>query len=68
MQILEEIQACGADIIGRQEVTPAFCRNHISKTGYPYWEFRKYSNEEEGLAVLSKSPILKYTFLETVVF
>lgn len=45
-QILEEIRACNADIIGLQEVEPAFCRDYIAEAGYPYWEFRKYSNDE----------------------
>ena len=65
-QILEEIRFCNADIIGLQEVTPDFYQEYLQKSAYPYGEFRKYSNEYEGLAILSRYPIIACTFLETM--
>lgn len=65
-QILEEICLCDADIIGLQEVTPDFYHDFLRESGYPYQEFRKYAGEYEGLAILSKYPVLECTFLEAM--
>ena len=63
-QLIDEIQKVNADIIGLQEVPPRFytdCLLH--QTGYPYHSFGQYSDEEEGLAILSKYPIWDSRFL-----
>ena len=65
-QILDEISKVNADIIALQEITPWFYQEHLSKLkAYPYSEFGKYRNEEEGLAILSKYPIDSCTFLHS---
>lgn len=55
--IMEEIQKCKADVICLQEVCnrklAESIANHI---GYPYWYFDNYSNDEEGLCILSQIP------------
>lgn len=63
-QLIDEIRGLGADIIGLQEVSPAFCQSCLPKTGYPYWEYRQYAGEEEGLAILCRQPIQECTFLQ----
>ena len=63
-QIINEIENINADVIALQEITPCFFQEHLSllKT-YPYSKFSKYTNEEEGLAILSKYPFSTCTFL-----
>lgn len=57
-QIISEIKSTDADIIGLQEVTPYFYENYISKNeDYKYNCFYQYTNELEGLAILSRYPI-----------
>ena len=64
-QIIHEIEHTDADVIGLQEVTPCFYQNYISQnTFYDYTIYHKYTNEEEGLAILSKYPITKSCFLQ----
>ena len=63
-QILKEIRNVGADLIALQEITPQFYRNHLlNMSEYTYSEFGKYTNEDEGLAILSKYPFINRTFL-----
>lgn len=63
-QIVHEIVNVGADIIALQEVTSKFYQDIFTlKIGYQYSEFRKYLDEDEGLAILSKYPIEGSTFL-----
>lgn len=65
-QLVEEIVNVDADIIALQEVTTKFYQDILThKIGYPYCEFRKYIDEDEGLAILSKYPIESSTFLHT---
>lgn len=65
-QIIAEILNTGADLIALQEITPQFYRNFLLKLSpYPYSEYGKYMNEEEGLAVLSRYPFAASTFLHT---
>lgn len=56
-QLVEEINNVDADIIGLQEVTTQFYNDLLKKTDYEYCEYRKYKNEEEGLAILSRYPL-----------
>ena len=63
-QLIQEISNLNADIIALQEVTPEFYRYTLTHlVEYQYCEFRKYSGEDEGLAILSKYPIIDCTFL-----
>lgn len=63
-QIIKEIRNVGADLIALQEITPQFYRNYLlNMSEYPYSEFGKYTNEDEGLAILSKYPFINRTFL-----
>ena len=63
-QILSEIENVNADVIALQEITPWFYQEHLSLLkAYPYSKFGKYTNEEEGLAILSKYPFSGCTFL-----
>ena len=57
-QILEEIGAVDADIIGLQEVSTDFYNNFLTKSGYVHHSFMQYPGEEEGLAVLSRYPLI----------
>lgn len=58
-QIMEEIHAVNADIIGLQEVSTDFYKNHLAtKSGYVHHGFMQYPGEEEGLAVLSRYPLI----------
>ena len=61
-QIVQEIQATEADLIGLQEVAPSVFREYLG-TLYPHALFRAYPGEEEGLAILSRYPILEATWL-----
>ena len=63
-QIMEEIREVNADVIGLQEVSTEFYKNHLVKeSGYLYHAFMQYPGEEEGLAMLSHYPLI---FLETL--
>jgi len=63
-QILEEIRKVNADIIGLQEVPADFYHNYLAKaSGYEHHAFMQYSEEEEGLAILSYYPLI---FLEAL--
>lgn len=58
-QILDEICKADADIIGLQEVSTAFYNNYLAKvSGYAHHVFMQYPGEEEGLAVLSRYPLI----------
>ena len=64
-QLIQEIRKVDADIIGLQEVTPYFFENFlVQELEYPYHVFGKYTDEEEGLAILSKYPF-EESFLYT---
>lgn len=63
-QLVHEINSVNADIIGLQEVTPYFYETYLStKTNYPFSIYEKYTDEDEGLAILSKYPIAASHFL-----
>lgn len=63
-QIIEEICAVDADIIGLQEVSTEFYdKNLAEKAGYMHHVFMQYPGEEEGLAILSRYPLI---FLEAL--
>lgn len=63
-QIMEEICRVNADIIGLQEVSTAFYNNYIAnESGYVHHVFMQYPGEEEGLAILSRYPLI---FLEAL--
>lgn len=63
-QLVKEIAAVDADVIGFQEVTPFFYDTYLKNDiRYPYHVYGKYSDEEEGLAILSKYPICTSHFL-----
>lgn len=65
-QLVNEINSVGSDIIGLQEVTSYFYETYLaSNKNYPFHIYGKYSNEDEGLAILSKYPILESCFLHT---
>jgi endonuclease/exonuclease/phosphatase family metal-dependent hydrolase len=65
-QLINEINSVDADIIGLQEVTEDFYSNHLlTKTNYESCEFRQYTDDEEGLAILSRYPIKSCFFLNT---
>lgn len=61
-QIIKEILAADADVIGLQEVDPGFFHNKLVGL-YPYAVFRAYEGEDEGLTILSKHPILEVFWL-----
>ena len=61
-QIVEEIMAAGADVIGLQEVTPKLFQDRLAEL-YPHAVFRAYDGEDEGLAVLSRYPVLETAWL-----
>ncbi len=64
--LVDEINAIDADIIGLQEVTTHFFDEVLGKnTKYKYREFRKYNDEDEGLAILSHYPLNECFFLNT---
>lgn len=63
-QILNEIEKANADVIALQEITPWFYSERLALLkSYPYSKYGKYTNEEEGLAILSKYPFIGSTFL-----
>lgn len=63
-QLVHEIKKVDADIIGLQEVTTYFYENILQKElEYSYCIYGKYSDEDEGIAILSKYPITKSHFL-----
>ena len=65
-QLIDEINNVDADIIGLQEVTTHFFNNVLKvKTNYKYFEFRKYHDEDEGLAILSRYPFEECFFLNS---
>lgn len=65
-QIVHEIEHTNADIIGLQEVTPSFYDYYTHQnTLYEYTAYQKYTDEEEGLFILSKYPITESCFLQT---
>ena len=58
-QIIEEIREVDSDIIGLQEVSAEFYRNHLAaESGYVHHGFMQYPGEDEGLAVLSRYPLI----------
>lgn len=61
-QIVDAIIRADADIIGLQEVAPEVFHGRLAGL-YPYAEFRAYAGEDEGLAVLSRYPILETVWL-----
>lgn len=64
-QLINEINSVDADIIGLQEVTTHFYNDFlIELTDYKFCEFRKYKEEDEGLAILSKFPFESCFFLK----
>lgn len=63
-KILNEIYKARPDVVGIQEVTRNFYEQDLSKDKiYPYSCFYAYSGEEEGLAILSRIPLMEETFL-----
>lgn len=62
-QIVEEIKAARADVIGLQEVEPRLFHERL-RALYPHAAFRAYSGEEEGLAILSRYPMLEINWLQ----
>ena len=64
-QLIQEIICIDADIIALQEVTSKFYKDILLQNiGYQYCEFSKYTDEDEGLAILSKYSIESCTFLQ----
>lgn len=64
--LLAEIARVDADVIALQEVTSAFdqaARGRLPQ--YPYAVFRTYTDEDEGLSILSKYPLESCVFLHT---
>ena len=57
-QLKREILKLNADVIGLQEVTPQFFEKVLSKIGYEHCVYYQYPWEEEGLAVLSRYPLV----------
>jgi len=58
--LVEEINKIYADIICLQEVSNNTLAKEISQlAGYKFLYFENYSDEDEGLAILSKMPFLK---------
>ena len=63
-QILDEIRTVNADIIGLQEVSAKIYNNCLAtESGYVHHVFMQYPGEEEGLAMLSRYPLI---FLEAL--
>ena len=61
-QVADEIAAAQADVIGLQEVSPGLFHERLAGL-YPYAAFRVYAGEDEGLAVLSRYPIIETVWL-----
>lgn len=58
-QIMGEIRKVNADIIGLQEVPTDFYYNYLAvESGYEHHSFMQYPGEEEGLAILSRYPLV----------
>jgi len=57
-QLRKEILIQNADVIGLQEVTPQFYEKVLSQMGYAHCVYYQYPWEEEGLAVLSRYPLV----------
>ncbi len=67
-QLIDEITKVNADIIGLQEVTTHFFNNVLKiRTDYKDCKFRKYDDEDEGLAILSRYPLEECFFLNSCV-
>lgn len=65
-QLVNEINRVDADIIGLQEVTSYFYETYLAPNdNYPFHIYGRYSDEDEGLAILSKFPILQSCFLHS---
>jgi len=63
-QLLHEILRIDADVIGLQEVTSSFFEQLGSQAGIPAHRiFHTYAGEDEGLAFLSRYPIIESCFL-----
>lgn len=66
VQILKEINAIHADVIGLQEVREHFFQTYLcTDLDFPYHSFFKYNGEDEGLAIFSRHPIEESFFLHT---
>lgn len=61
-QLVQEIRSVSADVIGLQEVTPRLFHERLERL-YPHAVFRAYAGEEEGLAILSRYPLVQTTWL-----
>ena len=61
-QMVHEILAAGADVIGLQEAEPHLFRDRLAGL-YPHAAFRAYAGEEEGLAILSRYPLAEINWL-----
>lgn len=63
-QLLSELQATDADVIALQECTPDFFHHALAPLrDWPCRIFEIYEGEEEGLALLSRFPIVQHEFL-----
>ena len=58
-QLVEEIKRVDAQIIGLQEVIPEQYDNLRKDLPYIHSTYTKYMNEEEGLAIFSRFPIIE---------
>ena len=61
-QLVHEITGLDADVIALQEVRPEQFRDDLAGL-VPHAAFRTYAGEDEGLAILSRHPILGTTWL-----
>lgn len=59
LQLRDEIRRLDADVIGLQEVTPQFFEEVLENLGYAHCLYCQYPQEEEGLAILSRYPIME---------
>lgn len=65
-QILQELQAVDADVVGLQEVTENFYAKALCGDAiFLHHSFFKYEGEKEGLAILSRYPLTETFFLNT---
>lgn len=63
-QIMGELRAVHADVIGLQEVTERFFQTYLGvDCGFPHSVFFPYAGEDEGLAILSRYPVEEAVFL-----
>lgn len=58
-QIATQIKKTDADVIGLQEVTPNFFAKLRTDLSYDHSVYAQYIDEEEGLAIFSKYPIVE---------